>query len=79
LVYRYSQVANLNQYIDNGDEDVEGHHNFYGELNYRLDPDAELTLQYGDLGIYLHEGYIPFTHAVLDTQHLFRIFYTQKF
>ncbi|OQX54144.1 MAG: hypothetical protein B5M48_01605 [Candidatus Omnitrophica bacterium 4484_213] len=79
LVYRYSQVANLNQYVDNGDEDVERHHNFYGELNYRLDPDAELTLQYGDLGIYLHGGYIPFTHAVLDTQHLFRIFYTQRF
>ena len=79
LIYRYSQVANLNQYVDNGNEEVEGHHNFYGELNYRLDPDAELTLQYGDLGIYLHEGYIPFTHAVLDTQHLFRIFYTQRF
>ena len=79
LIYRYSQVANLNQYVDSGDEDVESHSNFYGELNYKLEPDAELALQYGDLGIYTDPDYIPFTHAVLDTQHLIRIFYTQRF
>ncbi|MCK4859012.1 MAG: tetratricopeptide repeat protein [Candidatus Omnitrophica bacterium] len=81
LIYRYSQLANLNQYVDSKGKikDIEEHHNFYGELNYKLDPDSCLTLQYGDLGIYANANYIPFTHAVLDTQHLVRAFWTQKF
>ena len=79
FVYRYSYVANLNQYIDNGEEEVEGHHNLYAEIIYHIDPDATLSLQYGDLGVYSEPEYIPYSHAVLDTQHLVRIFYTQKF
>ena len=81
LVYRNSQVANLNDYIDSDgkDKNIENHHNVYGEVGYMINPDAYLTLQYGDLGVYTQGSYIPYTHAVLDTQHLFRIFYTQKF
>lgn len=81
--YVYSQVQDLVMMNNSEDVRYENHHNFFFETRYSFTKDDEFSFQFGEsgrtpIGI---AAYDPFggSLSVLDTQHIFRLFYRRKF
>ncbi|MFH2136926.1 MAG: hypothetical protein ABII88_00270 [Candidatus Omnitrophota bacterium] len=72
FVYRYSRVAD---YSDNNN--VKGHHNFYVDLMYDLDEDAQIGIRFSEI---VSDFYgLGWESTVLDTQKIIRVVYQGKF
>ncbi len=84
LRYVYARANNLRDY-DHGKGRVNrtGHHNVFTEAKYRVDAESEIIAQYGvgGYGLVATPTETPFGGgvAVLDTQHIFRLYYRRKF
>jgi len=86
LRYTYSRWQDLNKLIA-GFNNLFAHHNFFGELTYRVSSDQDFTLQYGEgarnpfMGGSLAYNWDPYggSLATLDTQHVIRLYYRRKF
>ena len=83
LRYTYSIMNDYTELNTNSRVEKNSHHNFFGEVRYKVDKDSELIAQYGvggvsPVGI---ATYSPFggSLAVLDTQHVLRMYYRRKF
>ena len=84
--YTYSRWQDLDKLIA-GMNKLFGHHNFFGELTYRVSGDEDFTLQYGEgarnpfMGGSLAYNWDPYggSLATLDTQHVIRLYYRRKF
>ncbi|MCD6583269.1 MAG: hypothetical protein J7K71_01080 [Candidatus Omnitrophica bacterium] len=81
--YVYSKWNDINRLISGEAELCRGHHNFFTELRYRATSNDEFLFQYGvtSRGLIGELIYDPYggSLAVLDTQHIFRMFYRRKF
>ncbi len=81
--YTYSIMNDYSELNSSGVVEKNSHHNFFGELRYRIDKDSELVAQYGVGGV-TPVGiatYSPFggSLATLDTQHILRMYYRRRF
>ncbi|MFA5038834.1 MAG: hypothetical protein WC732_04050 [Candidatus Omnitrophota bacterium] len=85
FIFKYTQSRWLDLlYLnDTGESVYSWHHNFFFETRYQVNNDAEWILLYGVGGITPlgSATYDPFggALAVLDTQHLFRLYYKKRF
>jgi tetratricopeptide (TPR) repeat protein len=84
--YIYSRIYNLpNLSIGTGGELIyQDHNNFYASVSYKMRETGILSLQYGEsasLPLITAIGYSPYGDFVstLDTQHIVRVTYTEKF
>lgn len=60
------------------------HHNFYGGMVWRVSEDARLHLEYGVSALAIPRGRLTYDpngdfYPTLDTEHLLRIYYTNRF
>lgn len=81
--YTYTKANDIVQSNDEGSIVEDTHHNFFSELRYRVAENSEFIAQYGVGGI-IPIGTVttsPFGGSlqILDTQHIFRAYYRQKF
>ncbi len=81
--YVYSKWNDINRLISGESDLYQGHHNFFAEFRYQPTSVDEFLFQYGvtTRGIAHELIYDPYggSLAVLDTQHIFRIYYRKKF
>ncbi len=81
--YVYSKVKDLIAMNNGQDARDIGHHSFFAETRFRFDADDRLVFQYGvsNRAPSGSSSYNPFggSLAVLDTQHIWRMYYTRKF
>ena len=81
--YAFSEMNDL--IMMNVGENVryENHHNFFFEGKYSFTSDDELTFQFGEFGRSAIGGltFDPFggSLGILDTQHIYRLYYRRKF
>jgi len=86
LKYTYSRWQDLDR-LAAGYTNMIGHHNFFTELIYRLSEDQDFTFQYGEasrdpfMGEVLDIGWDPYGGDLrtIDTQHIFRAYYSRRF
>ena len=83
--YTWSRIKNINDAVFNVDNiEMENHHNIFFETQYLFDEDNKLSFSYG-VGPSIYSAYAsstPFlgsTTPTIDTQNIFRLFYTKKF
>lgn len=85
LFFKYinSYWIDLAKMNDRGGASYDSHHNIFGEIRYRLKENGELSLQFGEAAITPLSivAFDPFGGSLptLDTQHIVRIYYTEKF
>ncbi|MFA5145098.1 MAG: hypothetical protein WC723_03720 [Candidatus Omnitrophota bacterium] len=82
LKYIFSRSQDMDHLLA-GDDNMIGHHNFFGEFRYLPSKDDELILQYGEgnssaIGNMVLDPYGG-SMLTLDTQHIFRAYYRRKF
>ncbi|MDD5018806.1 MAG: hypothetical protein PHH75_01505 [Candidatus Omnitrophica bacterium] len=81
--YVYSRWIDMLWLNATGQKVFEGHNNFFLEGRYRMEKNAELIFDYGVGGLTPlgSATYDPFggSLAVLDTQHIFRLYYKKRF
>jgi hypothetical protein len=81
--YVYSRWIDMLMLNATGARIYEWHNNFFIESRYKMERDAELIFDYGVGGITPlgSSTYDPFggSLAVLDTQHIFRLYYRKRF
>jgi len=81
--YVYSRWIDMLMLNAAGARIYDWHNNFFIESRYKMDKDAELIFDYGVGGITPlgSATYDPFggSLAVLDTQHIFRLYYRKRF
>ena len=83
LRYTYSKMYDYSELNDNQGANEDSHHNFFSEVRFSPWEDNEFILQYGvgsvtPIGVSIGSpfgGSLP----VLDTQHIFRVYYRRKF
>ncbi len=81
--YTYTRANDISELNDKSEVVKKNHHNFFSELRYRINQDSEFIAQYGVGGV-IPVGIIttsPFGGSLqtLDTQHIVRAYYRQKF
>lgn len=81
--YTYSRWVDMLKLNDTGLETYKWHNNFFIETRYSIDKSSELIFDYGVGGITPlgSATYDPFggALAVLDTQHIMRLYYKKRF
>ncbi|MGE5280386.1 MAG: tetratricopeptide repeat protein [Deltaproteobacteria bacterium] len=81
--YTYARWIDMLELNATGREVYSGHHNIFFETRYEIDPTAEFVFMVGVGGITPvgTATYDPFggALAVLDTQHIVRVFYRKRF
>ena len=81
--YVYSQVQDLIMMNNGEDVRYENHNNFFFETRYSFDKDDELAFQFGESGrtpiAVVTADPFGGSLSVLDTQHIYRLFYRRKF
>jgi len=81
--YTYARWIDMLELNSTGREVYSGHHNFFFETRYQVDPEAEFIFTFGVGGLTPvgTTSYDPFggALAVLDTQHIVRLFYRKRF
>ncbi|MFH1902021.1 MAG: hypothetical protein ABIK26_07210 [Candidatus Omnitrophota bacterium] len=81
--YVYSRCKDISELANDTRVAKRSHHNLFNEVRLRLEENSELVAQYGVGSFAGMEtvSYTPFGGgvAVLDTQHIFRLYYRKKF
>jgi hypothetical protein len=86
LKYTYSRWQDLDK-LDAGINKVFGHHNAFFEMIYRPSESEDFTFQYGEAsrnpynGGVMDIGWDPYGGSLrtIDTQHIFRLYYSRRF
>lgn len=84
LKYTYSKAYDMFKLNTTGDLKYQGHHNIFSELDYAMNEDGMLVLQFGE-GTVLSPVWSPTAtpfgdfYPTLDTQHIVRVYYNGRF
>jgi hypothetical protein len=81
--FAFSQMNDLIMMNTSDNVRYENHHNFFFEGKYSFTSDDELTFQFGEFGRSAISAltFDPFggSLGILDTQHIYRLYYRRKF